>query len=483
MKRLLRGIIDFGKMSDEARVANFHRLELSPVQWTQPADERIYRFTKDFFEAELDLPSAKVLADYFTRAEDYEAIERLKDIKEAPSFDGSDYSFVLKELVEEQARLRLCKLLDDAKSAAGKGLMVEGAYGKKRKLQGVEDAIRYLEDEDLWSLLEDRKRPIQVHDMEMETHESKRDYLKAKNNPSTAWGVLSGLEPLDTACHGLKRGEMWIHAGHTGEMKSTIALTVAYNAKTRYRRHVVYVSLESHIKKFRRDLHVLHSSHRKWAKPLDNRRVRDGQLTDDEEALYFEVLEDFRENPKYTRFSTITVGQEGLTPRKLRTELDRLHREFEVGLVIVDHAELMKPPRRDHNHGVEINAIYHELRKISLTFDGGAGLPMLVLHQTNRQGKDRAAKEDGRYTSSSALSWANEAERSASMVTWSYRDEALITANKVRLGCLKNRDNPRFDPFEANFDPLSKRISFPSEEIRKMAEEMAGEAMDELELV
>ena len=54
-------------------------------------------------------------------------------------------------------------------------------------------------------------------------------------------------------------------------------------------------------------------------------------------------------------------------------------------------------------------------RELALQFPDG-GVPVLALHQTNRQGRDQA-KKDGRYTSTSALSWAHEAERSASVIT------------------------------------------------------------------
>src|SRR5690606_21263401 len=113
------GIIDFGSgVSQEAMVGNFQRLRSSAfemdqevdekfrLEWVQPADEKLYRFVTEFFGREGDVPTARTMADFFKRKDDIEVLQRLKDIKEATPHEGTAYNFVLKELIEEQRRLK-----------------------------------------------------------------------------------------------------------------------------------------------------------------------------------------------------------------------------------------------------------------------------------------------------------------------------------------------------------------------------------------
>ncbi len=131
MKRLLRGIIDYGSgLTQEALAGNFQRLRTSGIEWVQPADEKIFRFVVEFFQREMDIPKASLMADFFHRKDDVEVNERLKIIKEATPFSGSNYVFVLKELIEEQNRLKLATLLKESMEVAQKGLII--GEGKKK---------------------------------------------------------------------------------------------------------------------------------------------------------------------------------------------------------------------------------------------------------------------------------------------------------------------------------------------------------------
>ena len=465
MKRLLRGIIDFGSIPYERMLENYLRLSDTKIQWVDPEDEKIFKFVRGFYDKELAFPSADLLAD--TYAEDVGAYERLKDIKTARNHHGANYARVLSDVLEDQRRLQFHSLLKQAADISQKGITVEEGR-KKKQLKGVEDALRYLGD-GLDSVWEAGRitRPVLVTDLRQASDLTWVEYNEAEANPSKAWGVLSGFEPIDTICHGIKPGEIWVHAAYTGGLKSTLAQNVAWTTMTKYRKNVVYVSLEATIEQFRRTIHVLHSTRPEAPGPvLDYRQVRDGELPAEKKQGLREVLDDFKTNPDYAWFKAITVT-EPLGVPALRRELEKIHREMEIGLVVIDYSELLEPPRRDQNHGVAMNSIYHALRELSLQFDRGnglLGLPLMVLHQTNRDGFERAVKAGGRYSSATALSWANEAERSASLVTWSFVDEGLSAVNKVRVGCLKNRDNPHFREFELDVHWPTKRLSYESVE-------------------
>lgn len=137
-KRLLRGVIDYGSgLTQEALAANFQRLQASPIEWVQPADEKIFRFVREFFDAGGDVPTAAVMADFFHRRDDVEVVERLKDIKEAAPSDGHGFKFFLQEVLEEQRRAKLVTLAKQSVEISKKGLVLGEGRNAVRIPQGV----------------------------------------------------------------------------------------------------------------------------------------------------------------------------------------------------------------------------------------------------------------------------------------------------------------------------------------------------------
>ena len=105
-KRLLRSVIDFGdgKLSEEALASNFKRLRNSRIEWWTPIDEKLYSFVKEFFETNMEAPTARTVLDYFLASNNIEAEERLKDLKSTPVYARQQYSHLLRDLVDGQDR-------------------------------------------------------------------------------------------------------------------------------------------------------------------------------------------------------------------------------------------------------------------------------------------------------------------------------------------------------------------------------------------
>jgi hypothetical protein len=114
----------------------------------------------------------------------------------------------------------------------------------------------------------------------------------------------------------------------------------------------------------------------------------------------------------------------------------------------LDHGALIKPATSHRDYTVELNAIVREVRMWALQFNRGEGVPILLLWQINRTGKDAADKADGVYTMS-AISYANEVEKSADVITTTYLNDDYKRQNRVKFANMKNRDNPTFEPFIA----------------------------------
>ncbi len=456
MKRLLRSVIDFedGKVDDDNLSANAQRLFSSGIDWVRPDDEKIYQFVRSYFDNNLGLPSDQTVADYFTRLDEVEIVERLGDIKAAQTYTRTNYSHLLRELLEDQHRVAMQALLKETAEVVSRGLVIKEGREKKR-IQGVRDALMHFTSK-VHDLIPSESNARTRGDPRQDTQAVWDDYIIAKHNKGKVWGCAMGLEQIDTISHGLKRGEMWVHASFAGELKTTFALNWAYNLVTRYRTNVFYVSLEMPYEQLRRIICVMHSSNllfkNQGKEPLDYRKVRDGELTPEEEEFYQEVLKDFDTNPEYCRFE-VWAPDRDVTIQDIRIETELLHKQMDVGFVAIDHGGLVEPRKKSNSYTIEINSVLRDAKKFALHFNGGEGIPVLVLFQINRDGKDQADKNEGVYKMR-ALSYANEAERSADVVSTTYLNGDYRTKGNTKCCCLKNRDNPLFAPFEIgiNFD-------------------------------
>lgn len=457
MKRLLRSVIDFGDgIPQDAMAANLQKLTTARPDWGRTDDERIYRFVVAYFRQRLELPSGRTVMDFFERSGDIEAQERVKDVATATPYIRTNYAHLLQTLMEDQNRIKALAALKEAQEILTKGLKVD-----KETLKGTQDAFQYLARRGTELIVPESNAKIRGNIRE-DGEAVWDEYLTAESNKDKVWGKFTGLDTIDTVCHGIKKGELWIHAGYAGELKTTMATNWCYNLITRYRSNVYYVSLEMKYEHIRRLLYVIHSTNARFRMqgkpPLDYRKVRDGELSPEEKQFFQEVIRDFSTNQEYCDFDTYAPDRDvNMDDARMETEL--LHKQKEVGLVVIDHGGLAEARRskRHKDYTVELNSVIRDAKKFALHFNGGEGIPVLLLFQINRQGKDTADKNDGRYRMS-ALAYANEAERSADVITTTYLNDDLRKKGRVLVSNLKNRDNPLFEPFEARVDFVPRRM-------------------------
>lgn len=458
MKRILRGIIACTE-SDPPDVlrSNLMRLRASQVAYVRPSDKKIYAFVREFYEGQEAIPTLKTLEEYFEKANDTETQERIKDVVAASFHMRADYSHLIEQIEKEQRLLRLRGALKKADDIATKGVEIGTGRGKKQLL-GVDAALGYLAD----TATEISPPPPGARptgDLRDETGEAWAEYLEAKTSGS-AYGRFLGIDSIDEACHGLKPGELWIHAAFPGDLKTTLALSWATNLVTRYRCNVLYISLEMPREQIRRMIYTLHSANAafraKGLAPLDYRRVRDGELTPEQEALYQAALRDFETNPEHCHFE-LWCPDGDITIRDIKREAERFHRSWEVDFIVIDHGGLVKPDSRDRDYVIRLNSVIRDAKQLALQFAGNTKTAVLMLFQINREGKKEAAKNDGKY-GLHALSYSNEAERSADVITTTYLDDDLRRDGETIMCNLKNRDNPLFDPLRLSVDWRCRRI-------------------------
>jgi replicative DNA helicase len=456
MKGILRSVIDFGGIPQNSLIANFQRLMKSRLEWDQPADARIYEFLKGYFFSSLALPAPQTIRDYFESRRDNECVERVGDFESHQAYSESNFTFLLKNTVGDQSKVRAVQYLKESVEIITKGLVID-----KEKKEGLREGINHIVRKAQDLLLYDTTSKIEGN-LREDGEAVWKEYLEAEANKALAWGKPCGVNNIDKVIRGIKRGEMWLHAAFTGELKTSFALNWAYNLVTRYRSNVIYVTLEMPYEQVRKMIYVMHSSNGRFKNvhvPLDYDKVCAGTLSEEEKEFFKVVINDFITDPEFGRFD-VWGPDENVNIDDIQMFTELKNQEAEVHLIVIDHGSLMeaRKSKRNKDYTVELNSILRDTKKMALHFNHGQKVPILLLFQINRDGKDFADKNEGRYKLR-ALSYANEAERSSDVITTTYLNDEHRKNGTTQFDCLKRRDGVPFQPFTAKVEWTTRRIS------------------------
>lgn len=137
-------------------------------------------------------------------------------------------------------------------------------------------------------------------------------------------------------------------------------------------------------------------------------------------------------------------------------------RDPRIRMIIVDHFGLMAPRKWVSSTTDRLNEVIRDAKRMAMSFNRGEGIAVVGLFQINREGYKAALKrkEKGHPATYDLthLSYANECERSADVVTATWVDDDLMKANQVQFQCLKSRDQKPFERFVARVEWPCRRI-------------------------
>jgi hypothetical protein len=294
-------------------------------------------------------------------------------------------------------------------------------------------------------------------------------YLGRKRNPNTE-GLWTFLQKIDDASRGVKPGELWLVAAYVAQGKSTFTANLAYNGIYQGL-NGLFVPLEMTFAEIRDLEYALHAScpdwelHPKFKKmmgKLPYNKIRYGELSSEEEEFFEAVKNDFGTSEKMGRLKIVQPPQP-LTPALL--ELYALDCQAELAeqgktldFLIVDYVGLMVPDKNDKygEYNADLNNNIRKLKNLALSFNNGKGLRTITPFQTNREGWKDACKNEGIYKLT-ALSNANEADRSSDLVISLFMSDEMKKMGIMKVCCLKKRRGEDFVPFECCIDWTSMR--------------------------
>lgn len=486
---LLRSLVNFEKTKDNEILSNyldnFTHIQASALKFTG-AEKTIYEIIESLTSTYQIVPNGEVLRDTLGQKSEAEALELLDDIKtEVPRFEMGFKNLTVMAL-EQQKRLKIHEIfkvgaeINDTSYKDKKGVLHKGPTDALNYV--LQNASTFME-----SAL-DRKVESKMSEIEEDSLER---YRMSKTNKTNSWGILSGIKPLDLNLKGAKKKELVLVAGSTGELKSTLCMNWAYFGALMQGYNVFYMSLEMSREQIEEMFVTIHSSNpdlwenSEWKDvyPLSWEKVNEGELNDEEEQFYEYCLNDLTNSDENNYGELIIFDPPyDMTPSLLRQHCEILNKKLENGLhlIIPDYPELMESDdKRISNTGEKLNRIMRDLKLLAQQFSDGEGVAVIAPFQINREGKKEAVKKDEKNASEKEtgapleelrpayntfhLSYANQAEKSAGAIVYTYLNDELRETGKVHIGCLKNRWGKIFKPFRAKVYFESRHISYTEE--------------------
>ena len=472
MKKIFRSIIDIPKdgkptIEQSELCMNYRAFVNSNIQPEDPTYIKIYTWIEAHNRDYKEVPSILLIRQKAEKDGEEGVLASLKDIITETPYIRSNFQAILKEKFEEQCKDNLQQVIQKTWEAANAGIKI----GKK-EVKGILPAVEYFIGEsrkfrmgNLTIKTEGDIKSLEDSQQVIET------YQKRKENPQAIVGMYTFLDRIDDVCRGLKPGELMMVAAYVKQGKTILTTNLAYSGIAQGL-NGLFISLEMNFEEMRDMVYVLHGCNACWAnhskyKNLINKVTYDkviyGELSEMEQEFFNHISNDFSSRKD---FGSLFLYQptESLTPSKLEMlAYDYNSRLADSGrhldFIIVDYVGLMVPDKNDRygDWNIDLNGIIKKLKNLALNFDSGRKIRVITPFQINRTGHKEAEKNDGQFKLS-ALSNANEAERSSDVIITTYMTEEMKKAGLIKIGCLAHRKGAEFDPFEAKIDFGTKHI-------------------------
>ncbi len=189
--------------------------------------------------------------------------------------------------------------------------------------------------------------------------------LSEKND--TVTGLTTGFIDLDKHMSGLIAPDLIVIAARPGMGKTSFAVNIAQNAAIKAKVPVAIFNLEMTGEQLA--TRMLSGEAR-----VSSRRLRDGDLKDDDWPLIGEAISRLSETEIYID------DTRGITVTEIGTRCKKLKMERGLGLVVIDYIQLIKGSRKDGNRRLEIEEITRALKILAKDLN----VPLIALSQLSR---------------------------------------------------------------------------------------------------
>ncbi|HEY1837246.1 MAG: replicative DNA helicase [Rhizomicrobium sp.] len=238
-------------------------------------------------------------------------------------------------------------------------------------------------------------------------------------------GVSSGFTDIDSLLGGLQPSDLIIIAGRPGMGKTSLATNMAFHAARYYvqdREAGLEISKGAPILFFSLEMAAQQLSARIMSEQseIEMWKIRNGKFSEAEWEKFVLTMQDLSTLPLYID----DTG--GISIAQIAARARRMKREKNIGLVIIDHIQLVAPARRVENRVQEITEISKNLKVLAKELD----VPVIALSQLSRSVD---AREDKRPVLSD-LRESGSIEQDADVVMFVYREEYYLKSREPDPG-------------------------------------------------
>ena len=242
--------------------------------------------------------------------------------------------------------------------------------------------------------------------------------------PAGSTGIRTPWPRLTEMTGGWAPGDLAIIAGRPSMGKSVIALQQAYTS-SRLGIGVAYISLEMSKESLVRRLVASVSR-------VDAHRARSGFLNAEDRRRMIAAATELQTLPLFLDESS------GHTPVAVGAGLRKLRAKTQIGLVIVDHLQLMKVTGRAESRHSELSEICHGFKRLAAQME----CVVMLLSQLNR-----SCEQERRLPNLSDLKECGSIEEDADAVVFihrpkMYRRDDASLRGKAELIVAKQRNGP-----------------------------------------
>ena len=215
-------------------------------------------------------------------------------------------------------------------------------------------------------------------------------------------GTPSGFKDLDELTGGFQPGNMIVLAARPSMGKSALMINIAENASVKYEKPVALFSLEMS------ETELAQRFIASQAK-IDGDDLRKGRVRQDRWPKVIAATEKLASAPLYVDDSS------DLGILELRAKSRRLHSRRELGLIVIDYLQLMRPEDSSQSRVEQIGQISRGLKMLARELS----VPVIAVSQLSRAVESRPDKRP----LLSDLRESGNIEQDADVVAFIYRDD------------------------------------------------------------
>lgn len=268
-------------------------------------------------------------------------------------------------------------------------------------------------------------------------------FAEEYKNKETTKGISFLCPELDKNTGGIQPGSICTILGGSGNMKTTYASNIIFNAM-KEGSNILFLSMEE--TPFQLYQKLLSRASIDLGKPLQHQDIIQRKLTEkDEEVLIKEVY------PHFTSFKgKLYLLGEGDLPDYSFITLENKFKEIDkkaqaetdhgIDIVVVDHIQLLKfaVPGAEMS---ATNMYVSFFRQQSLNWlHSGRQIIFILLSQANREGIAYSKKHDGQYMMQHVAE-ASEVERASSYIITVFTDDMVQITKLLKVGAIKLRSS------------------------------------------